>query len=79
MQNANGKNFAKRLQKLREKRQISRYVLSELCGLSKNQIARYERGERAPTADALCALAEFFGVSVDYLLCRDTEGPYDQE
>ena len=74
MQNAkDGKTFAKRLQKLREKRGISRYVLSELCGLNKNQIARYERGERAPTADALCALAEYFGVTVDFLLCRDED------
>ena len=65
--------FPMRLQQLREKRQISRSVLSELCGLSKNQIARYERGERAPTANALCALAEFFDVSVDYLLCLKDE------
>ncbi|MBR7149477.1 MAG: helix-turn-helix transcriptional regulator [Oscillospiraceae bacterium] len=67
------KTFAKRLQNLREKRRISRCVLSELCGLSKNQISRYERGEQMPNADALCALAEFFGVSTDYLLCRDKE------
>lgn len=65
--------FAKRLQKLRERRGMSRYILSQLCGLSKNQIARYERGERAPTADALCELADIFGVSVDYLLGRDEE------
>lgn len=68
-----GTCFGKRLQRLREKRGISRLVLGELCGLSKNQIGRYERGERAPTAEALCALAEFFGCTVDYLLCRDEE------
>lgn len=68
-----GKNFAKRLQWLREKRGVSRMVLGELCGLNKNQIGRYERGERKPSADALCALAEYFGVTVDYLLCREEE------
>ena len=62
--------FPERLQYLREKRGISRFVLSELCGLGKNQIARYERGERVPNADALVALSDFFEVSVDYLLCR---------
>ena len=66
--------FAERLQWMRERRGISRYVLSELCGLSKNMIARYERGERKPNAEALCALADFFEVSVDYLLCRQTDG-----
>lgn len=63
--------FPKRLQRLREKRGISRSVLSELCGLSRNQVARYERGERKPTPDALIAMAEYFGVTIDYLLCRD--------
>lgn len=59
--------FSQNLQKLRERRRISRRVLSELCGLSKNSIARYERGEQVPTSDALRALADFFGVSMDEL------------
>lgn len=65
--------FAERLQWMREKRKISRRVLSELCGLNKNTIARYERGENEPTLASLVALADFFGVSVDYLLCRTNE------
>ena len=62
--------FERRLQWLREKRGISRRVLSELCGLNCNQIARYERGEQSPNAASLLALADFFCVTVDYLLCR---------
>ena len=62
--------FAKRLQWLRERKGISRRVLSELCGLGSSQIARYERGEQNPNATSLVALADFFDVSVDYLLCR---------
>lgn len=65
--------FAERLQWLREKKGISRRVLSELCGLNKNQIARYERGEQAPNLASLVALADYFGVSVDYLLCRKNQ------
>lgn len=63
--------FSERLQWMRERRGISRVVLSELCGLSKNMIARYERGETEPTMQSLMALADYFGVSVDYLLCRE--------
>lgn len=63
--------FAEQLQYLRERRGISRRVLSELCGLSKNQIARYERGEQAPNLMSLVALADFFEVTVDFLLCRN--------
>ena len=65
--------FAERLQWLREKRRISRRVLSELCGMNKNTIARYERGENEPTLASLVALADYFDVSVDYLLCRTNE------
>lgn len=59
--------FPERLRKLRERRRISRRVLSELCGLSKNMIARYERAERQPGIEEAAVLAEFFDVSLDYL------------
>lgn len=62
--------FPARLQYLREKKRISRAVLSELCGLSKNVIALYERGEGNPTMSSLIALADFFDVTVDFLICR---------
>ena len=62
--------FPVRLRRLRETRRLKRCVLSELCGLNRNQITRYERGESAPTMDSLTALADFFEVSVDYLVCR---------
>ena len=63
--------FPKRLQRLREQRGVSRRVLSELCGMNENQISRYEKGLRKPNQDSLCALADYFDVSVDYLLCRE--------
>ena len=63
--------FPKRLQRMREQRGVSRRVLSELCGLDDHMVRRYERGERKPSPEALCALADYFGVTVDYLLCRE--------
>lgn len=62
--------FPQRLQALREKKRLSRRALAELCGLSKNMISLYERGEKAPSVDALISLADYFGVSTDYLLGR---------
>ncbi len=62
--------FPQRLRTLRERRRVSRRVLSELCGLSKNMIARYERGERVPSLIEATALADFFDVSLDELWGR---------
>jgi len=62
--------FRQRLQQIRERRRISRRVLSELCGLSSDAVRRYERGETEPTLHSLIAIAEFFEVSVDYLVGR---------
>lgn len=59
--------FPKRLRELRMRRRICRSTLSELCGLSKNMVGRYERGEIIPSIEAAAQLADFFGVSLDYL------------
>lgn len=60
--------FRHRLQQLRERKRISRKVLSELCGLNSDAVRRYERGEAEPTLHSLVAIAEYFEVSVDYLV-----------
>lgn len=62
--------FSIRLQHEREKRRLSRIVMSELCGVSSNAISRYERGEREPSIKNLSAIADFLEVSTDYLIGR---------
>lgn len=62
--------FPRRLRRLRERRRMNRKALGECCGLSKNMIGKYERGEREPSIRALKELADFFEVSTDYLLGR---------
>jgi len=49
---------------------MDRKALSECCGLSKNAIGRYERGEREPSLSALVSIAEFFDVTIDDLVGR---------
>lgn len=63
--------FSRRLQELREAKNLDRKTLAELCGLSKDLVGQYERGERQPSAKSLIALADYFDVSVDYLLGRE--------
>lgn len=50
--------------------------MKEFCnavGISFNTYQNYETGKRVPTADMLITLADFYGVSVDYLLNREPE------
>ena len=63
--------FSRRLHELREAKKISRKTLAELCGLSKNLIGQYESGKKVPSARSLMALADYFDVSIDWLLGRE--------
>lgn len=49
---------------------MNRRALSECCGISKNMVSRYERGERVPDIETATRIAEFFEVSLDYLCGR---------
>ena len=62
--------FPERLRALREARRLPCATLSELCGLCPQQVGRYESGRQLPSLAAAVALADFFGVSLDYLVGR---------
>lgn len=62
----------KRLKQLREKAGISQSKLADDLSLRQNDISRYETGAREPDHKTLLALADYFDVSVDYLLERTT-------
>lgn len=59
-----------RLKTLREERGLSQQSLAKEIGVSQKAIDFWERGINEPKASYLIKLAEYFGVSVDYLLGR---------
>lgn len=59
-----------RLRLLRTEKKLSLRELGEQLNLSFVTIGQYERGERQPDNDTLVKLADFFEVSIDYLLGR---------
>ncbi|MDD6877350.1 MAG: helix-turn-helix transcriptional regulator [Clostridiaceae bacterium] len=63
-----------RLKQLRRQRGISQLKLAMDLKLNQNSISRYESGEREADYQTLIRLADYFNVSVDYLLER-TENP----
>lgn len=62
--------FPERLRRLRERNRLKQCVLSELCGLNRNAIKRYEAGNAEPTVSSIESIADYFDVSIDYLLGR---------
>lgn len=60
--------FPKQLRRLREQKRVSRRMLAELCGMSKNMVSLYESGEVEPTVNVLVKLSDYFQVSVGCLL-----------
>jgi len=66
--------FRNRLSELRRKKRLTQKELGKVFGLSKQAISSYEKGDSAPTHETLKKMAEFFGVTTDYLLGR-TDDP----
>lgn len=64
----------RRLKELRKKRHMSQLALATALDTTQNSISRYETGEREADYKTLIAFADFFNVSIDYLLER-TDNP----
>ena len=60
-----------RIRKLRKERGLSITGLAEKIGVSYQSLQRYEAGKREPSIQALTKLADFFDVTVDYLIGRE--------
>ena len=59
-----------RLKELRKNKNISQIKLSLDLNMSQNTISRYETGEREPGIAELILIADYFDVSIDYLVGR---------
>lgn len=61
-------SFGMRLAKLREESGLSKKEISMKLGFTANVFGTYEREERRPTLETLVKMADFFHVSLDYLI-----------
>ena len=60
----------KRLRDMREDRDLKQRELAEMLNVSQTTYSRYESGELDIPSAALIKLADFYNVSVDYILGR---------
>lgn len=70
--------MVKNLRILRESMGLSQEKLAELTGLTARRIYSYERESNEPDIGTLVLLSSFFGVTVDYLVGKDSKF-YDKE
>ena len=64
-------NFAENLKSLRQERGIGQVELAQKINVSRGIISLWENNLREPGMYNLIALADYFGVTVDYLIGRD--------
>lgn len=65
--------FPERVLSLRKARGLKQEELGDAVGLTKFAISDIERGKRLTSMEVLVALADFFDVSLDYLVGRSDD------
>ncbi len=63
------------LKQLRKSRGYTQIAVQMKTGIEQALLSKYETGERTPPTETLMRLADFYGVSIDYILCR-TDNPH---
>ena len=59
-----------RLKALRKSRGYTQISLQMQTGIEQALLSKFENGERVPPTETLMKLAEFYNVSMDYIMCR---------
>ena len=68
--------FQSRLKELRENQKISQQKLASSIGVSQGTVGNWESGIREPNFEKTKQLADFFKVTVDYLLGRTDKNTF---
>lgn len=63
--------FQIKLKQLREERDLSQYDFARMFGVSQGAVGNWESGKREPKHKTTVRIADFFGVTTDYLLGRE--------
>ncbi|MGN0488377.1 MAG: helix-turn-helix domain-containing protein [Ruminococcus sp.] len=60
--------IAKRLSELRKEKGVKQDDIAEILNVKRATVANYETGKRAPDYESLIRLADYYGVSCDYII-----------
>ncbi|MBD5131144.1 MAG: helix-turn-helix transcriptional regulator [Clostridiales bacterium] len=65
-------NIGEELKYHRQKANLSQRELAKLIGISQQNISRWENNEVEPSISSLIVLADYYGITLDELIGRDT-------
>ncbi len=65
--------FSVRVSQLRKDKKLSMAALGDILGVSDEAIRLMEKGKRSPSFEVLCSIADYFNVSLDYLVGRSDD------
>ena len=63
--------IGERIKELRGEKGLTQQALARDIGVSQKAVDYWERGINEPKASYIVKLADYFGVSADFLLCRN--------
>lgn len=73
-------SLAKRIKQLREEKQLTQEQFGKIFGIVKSTVSLYESGKSTPDDELKKRIAEYFNVSLDYLMgVSDIRNPYKEE
>lgn len=64
-------DFSLRLRQLRLDKHLTQAQVAERIGVTASMVSSYETDIRLPSFEVMVRIADLFGVTVDYLLCRE--------
>ncbi|MBO5223248.1 MAG: helix-turn-helix transcriptional regulator [Clostridia bacterium] len=62
------KEMGNRIKELRTEKKLGQNQLADLLGVSNASISYWETGKQVPSAEVVFKLAQFFGVSADFII-----------
>lgn len=71
-------SFRERLRRLRVEKDLTQAELAKVFGVAPTTIASWEQGRSRPDIEEIALIANYFDVSVDYLLCLTDEKRPDE-
>lgn len=65
--------YLNRLAELRKSNGLSQQQFAKIFGVAQNTVSNWENGNRLVDTENLQKIADYFGVTTDYILCRDSK------